>query len=1185
MKTSTRLFPILLLTLSTILPSCTDGPSTRGIGVYPGDPDAYDGPRIVSGGNTYRNLALGRVAYHSSSLDYNLTGHLLTDGIITAEEPSTFEAITNGERVERRLREKLLDDNFTSISFPGGGDASLRLSFGGGAHAGNVSIEGMCSLEPGKGKPSSPEVRLTLRSGEVVTLPTTPFIPTITRGGGSQDVSVQAGLKSASAPSAMPAMRGGWGNRMMFAYIADLPEGGEPFTDVAFDLGSGSVREWTVTEVNFFRDDREVSLLPSERFTSVWAPEGDEGGFVTVDLGADAKWDRVKIHYAGGTSAQGGIDGSPDGKTWTRVASFGKDEDDIPVKGKGRYVRLTIGQSAYVSELEVWGRGGVVPRAQSPRPYRDGVLPLGRGCWKLRRASEVQEEGEEISTYRYPCGDWLPATVPGTVAGSFLNAGAIPDMRYDDDQLQLSESFFNSDFWYRGDFTLPSSFVGKTLRIDFGGINWKADVFLNGTRLGRIEGAFRRESFDVTSLVREHNAIAVLIHRNDHPGVVKEQTILSTDNNGGVLGADNPTFHPTIGWDWIPTVRGRAIGIWDDVLLRVSAGVRISDPLVQTHLLSHREAEITPSIILTNETSSPTAGTLDVKVGDVEFSADVSLSPLESREITLGTKVIHDPALWWPNGYGEQNLTPVHTLFTSGDGTVSSSYSFRTGLREMTYTTDGGVLDIYVNGRRLIGNGGNWGFPEINLNYREREYDAAVAYHADMNFTMIRNWVGQTGDEEFYEACDKYGVMVWQDFWLANPSDGPDPRDNALFMDNATDYVRKIRRHPCLALYCGRNEGNPPSELDTALRSLVGKEHPGMFYIPHSAEGLVSGYGPYSALPPRTYFEAERGRDRLHSERGMPNVMTESSFRRMLREEHLWPRNSLWGMHDLTGMGAQKADTFDALLERKFGTPQSLSRYTELAQWINYEGYRAIYESRSWNRKGLVIWMSHSCWPSLVWQTYDYYLCPTGGYFGAKKGSAPLRIQWNPVLGRAEVVNDNYDDLDGARAVLQVLDREGKEVFHREDALSIKDDSTMPLERMDVDSTLLGKVYYHKFMIVKGSTVIADNFYVLGRDGGNLSELEDLPAAKVELKTRRTRDGDIWTLSAELRNTGSSPALMLHLDLLSSDGDQILPVIYEDNFFSLMPGEKKTVTVKCKARDTRGGKPHLALSGFNIART
>ena len=163
------------------------------------------------------------------------------------------------------------------------------------------------------------------------------------------------------------------------------------------------------------------------------------------------------------------------------------------------------------------------------------------------------------------------------------------------------------------------------------------------------------------------------------------------------------------------------------------------------------------------------------------------------------------------------------------------------------------------------------------LRYRAREYDIAVRYHKEMNFTMIRNWVGQTGDDEFYDACDRYGIMVWQDFWLANPLDGPDPNDNAMFMQNVNDFVKRIRNHPSVGLYCGRNEGNPP-EADGLVDQ--GRSYPSyirrLHYISNSAFGVVSGGGRTGQC--RSNFISKRGQQNdCTAKSGMPNMVSYES--------------------------------------------------------------------------------------------------------------------------------------------------------------------------------------------------------------------------------------------------------------------------------------------------------------------
>ena len=740
---------------------------------------------------------------------------------------------------------------------------------------------------------------------------------------------------------------------------------------------------------------------------------------------------------------------------------------------------------------------------------------------------------------------------------------------------------------YNRTFTLPEGFNRGRVILHIGAADQRADVFVNGKQAGRIEGSYIRGEFDITSLVKagETNALAVRIYRNDNPGIIKEQTRQSADVNGGEIGGDNPTFHATIGWDWIPTVRGRNIGIWNDVYLSShDGGVTVDDVFFDTDLPLPETsyADIKPTITLTNHNESETAGAIQVKYGPLAFSSDVILAAGQTKDVEMTPVRLDNPQLWWPKGYGEPHLYDVEVAFVA-DGKMSDVKKVKSGVREMTYTMEDGILDIFINGRRLIANGGNWGFPEINLNYRAREYDIAVAYHADMNFTMIRNWVGMTGDEEFYEACDRHGVMIWQDFWLANPYDGPDPFNESMFAANAVDYVRKIRNHPSIGLYCGRNEGNPPQTLDDELRRLVAELHPGLHYISNSASGPVSGHGPYRALPVNEYFAAERGKDRLHSERGMPNVMTYESMSRMLSDEHQWPQNSVWGIHDYTLENAQSCATFNKMLDTAFGEASDLKEFTEWAQWINYNGYRAMYESRSWNRKGLIIWMSHSCWPSMVWQTYDYYFEPTAAYFGAKKASAPIRIQWNPVSGQVEVVNNNAMDQSGLRAEAMIVNYDGKVVCRTSADLDSKEDTTVPVFGLAFDSPELSDVYYIKLRLTQGDRLLADNFYCLGKEDGNLHQLHSLPLTSVEADTSIRKDGDRWTATVRLENSTDIPALMIRLKLYGKKtGERILPAFYSDNYIALMPGEEKEITISFKDEDTRGERPDVEISGFNL---
>ena len=357
---------------------------------------------------------------------------------------------------------------------------------------------------------------------------------------------------------------------------------------------------------------------------------------------------------------------------------------------------------------------GVVP---VPKPQASPVgnrLYLSGGNWRLERVSQVEANGEAISTPGFPADDWLVATVPGTVATSYFNAGAIPDIRYDDDQLQISESYFYSDFWYRDVFELPSEYEGTALALNFDGINWKADIYFNGVFAGHIDGAFTRARLDVTSLAKAGtNVLAVKVFKNDNPGIVKEKTRQFTDLNGGELGADNPTMHCTIGWDWIPTVRGRNIGIWNDVYLAsYPGGVSIDDVFIPSDLPlpSVEYADLAPVVTLTNYSKQQRSIDVHLQFGDLPIETQAILDPGESRDVNLPVTRVDQPQLWWPVGYGEPYLYDVQV-------TASVAKRFRhkaceDRYPEMSYKTDGGVLDLYINNRRLVANGGNWGYPK-----------------------------------------------------------------------------------------------------------------------------------------------------------------------------------------------------------------------------------------------------------------------------------------------------------------------------------------------------------------------------------------------------------------------------------------------------------------------------------------
>ena len=1161
---------------------------TRGIGVYPGSPQEDFSPELLPDEDQYRNLALLRATYQSSAYDYNLTSQLLTDGIVTDRAPQYFDLQTAEGSVPKREREWMIDGGPYSRNTVRGEEAFFLFSMHNYNKTISRAIVTGTLIYDDKAAQGGYEM-----TWEASNDGTTWTVLAVNKGAGlpgkarSGRVEVNDPNKQTGTVS-MPMRR--LEETFDFTNTA-------AYASYRIRLRMKGAYEWTFHEVEFSNADGVVDLKPSQFFTSTWmsAMAGEE--WVSVDLGSHSEFDKVILHWVN-KAVEGRIQTSDDAQTWTDVASLPGGEgltDEIAVRGKARYVRVCMDQSAdsgryILSELEVMGRGGLLPHAAAMPEAAGGRLTLSGGGWQLQRASEVQAGGVEIASPAYKAEGWVTATVPGTVLTSYKNVGALADPNYADNQLMISESFFNSNFWYRNEFQLPQSFKRDRVFLNFDGINWKANVYLNGKQVGRLEGAFIRGKFDVTDCVKEGtNVLAVEIIKNAHIGAIKEKNKQSTDFNGGILGADNPTFHATIGWDWIPTMRGRNIGIWNDVFLTTTGKVTVQDPYVQTQLAlpDTTQARLTAEVVVKNHDGKDVSGVLQGKVGDVTFEQPVELKAGEERTVVFDADrfpqlQVKNPRLWWPNGYGTPYLYDANFTFKVGEE-VSDARDFKVGIRQMTFNEDGGVLNLYVNGRRFIGRGGNWGFSESNLNYRGREYETAVAYHADMNFTMLRNWVGMIGDEELYDACDKYGIMIWQDFWLANPADGPNPYYPDMFIANAEDYVKRIRSHASIGLYCGRNEGFPPETIDKALRRIVKEEHPGMHYISSSADDVVSGHGPYRMLPAKTYFTLETGNDKFHSERGMPNVLTYESFLRTYSPEGIWPQSDQWGMHDYTLEGAQGATSFNEIIATGYGQPESAKEFADLAQWVNYDGHRSLFESRSKNRMGLLMWMSHSCWPSMVWQTYDYYFEPTAAYFAIKKASEPLHIQWNPATDEVEVVNYHAGLRPGLKARVQVLNMDATVAWEKEVTVDSREDTTEKCIKLEFPDGL-SQVHFIKLTLEENGKAVSENFYHRSKVENNYQALKQLPKVSLRAQTQYDKgdDGE-WKAEVTVENRSDAPALMVRLNIVGDkDGKQFLPIFYSDNYFALLPGETKVVRVHWKDVDTRGNAPLLKVSGYNV---
>lgn len=691
--------------------------------------------------------------------------------------------------------------------------------------------------------------------------------------------------------------------------------------------------------------------------------------------------------------------------------------------------------------------------------------------WEIKPQADLEGiDGREISTPGYRMEDAIPGVVPGTVFTSYVEAGKEPDPNYGDNIYKVDETFYNRPFWYRTEFSLPAGYrEGQRVWLHFDNTNRFADFYFNGQKISGsytstkdVSGHMLRSKFDVTQWIdpKGKNAIAVLIYDPDQK---------KTRTDKGPYGvACSPSYLAGAGWDWMPYVPGRLAGITGHCYLRITGDVVMEDPWVRSELPSLETAELSLSTDLRNASrdSRKVVLTALIQPGDIEVSKEFTIEGGKTMNVSFDKEefsqlVLQDPKLWWPNGYGEPNLYTCKLTCTV-DGAVSDTKDVTFGIKKYEYKMVNNkvgmpVMTFFINGQKLFIKGGNWGMSEYLLRCYGEDYEPKIRLHKDMNYNMIRLWTGCVTDDEFYDYCDRYGIMVWNDFWLYVAWN--DVAQPEAFKANALDKVRRLRNHPSIALWCGANETHPAPELDNYLREMIAKEDKNdRMYKSCSNQDGLSGSGWWGNQPPRHHFETSGsnlafnnppypyGIDYgygMRSEIGTATFPTYESTRLFIPEKDQWPlpNDSLlkhddanvWNRH-FFGKEASNANpiNYKQSVNTQYGESSSLEQFCEKAQLLNIEVMKGMYEA--WNDKmwndaaGILIWMSHPAYPSFVWQTYDYYYDPTGAYWGAKKACEHLHVQWNCSNNSVKAINTTGKDLKGATVKATIYDINGQEV-------------------------------------------------------------------------------------------------------------------------------------------------------------
>ncbi len=805
--------------------------------------------------------------------------------------------------------------------------------------------------------------------------------------------------------------------------------------------------------------------------------------------------------------------------------------------------------------------------------------------WTVTPQAEVNATGEQISASGFAAEHWVKATVPGTVLEAYVVAGIEKEPSYGDNAWKIDKKKYNRNFWYRTEFKSPATFTTGRTWLEFDGVNKDADVYLNGKKIGSIHGFVQRGRFDVTALVRPGatNALAVLDY---FPG----ENDRSRDAN-----VTSPSFICSSRWDWMPPVAGYNMGIHRSVRLTNTGDVSLVDPWIRTEVPDPSQADVSIQVEVQNHSGAAVNGVLKgvLSPGEIGFSQPVALAANETKTVKLdpsSAPALHlaHPRLWWPNGYGDPNLYTCRLDFQVG-GTVSDTKTTTFGVRKITYDTSKKFLNLYVNGVRVFAKGGNWGMAEFMLRCRGRDYDTRLRFHKEMNFNMIRNWIGMTTDEAFYDACDRNGVMVWDDFWLHSTRGLPSNPE--VFRANAIEKIKQVRNHACVALWCGENESTPQPPLNEWLREDIQTYDAGdRRYVPQSNAGEVSGSGPYGNLGLKAYYE-KVGNGGMHSEVGTATFTSYDSFKKFMPAADAWPPDDMWNRHFLgTEAGNARPVEYNSSLSLRYGRVAGIEDYCRKAQLLNLETMKALFEGyldhSDKTSAGVLIWMSQSAYPSFVWQTYDYYFDTTGSYWGAKAACEPVHIYWNQFDNRIRVVNTSGREAPGLTAEASIYNANGTQKFSHAVPVSSTPNAVADCFPLTFPAGL-SSVHFVKLKLsdAKGG-IVSENSYWRGTTEERYADLKNLPPVKLAVTTALRHENGTETMTADITNPAGSRTVALAIRpkvVKPGTDEQVLPVFMNDGYFTLVPGETKHLTIQYDRASADGQDAALAVECWNNA--
>jgi len=867
--------------------------------------------------------------------------------------------------------------------------------------------------------------------------------------------------------------------------------------------------------------------------------------------------------------------------------------------------RLATGTGLFLLGLQT-----LIACTPAPDRITDNSIVLQRN-WQLVPDTDLAATPAKISSAGYDTAAWTATSVPSTALAALVREGEIEDPYFARNLETISTEQFAGPWWYRTEFTLDAPVtVGAWLV--FEGINYSAEIWLNGQQIGSREdvfGAFRMFEINVADhLTTGLNALAVRVHP-PQPG------------------------DPTIGFvDWNPRPPDRNMGLWREVRLRLNDGIALNDVFVRADvdLDTLAKASLTIHATARNETDRPVKAVVAGLIGDdIEVEHAIELAAGETRQLEFSPADfpqlrIDQPRLWWPHDLGEPHLYNLD-LSVTADGRQSDQQSVTFGIRHVgDYLTEDGHRGYTINGKKLLIRGGGW-VDDLMLADDDQRLEDQIRYVRHMNLNTIRLEGFWGSSHRLFELADQHGILVmvgwscqweWEEY-LEGPVDefgGIDtPAEIDLITRSLRDQVVWLRNHPSVFVWVLASDMLPRPELESRYLAELAEVDPTRPALASCAVGVseVSGpsgvkmNGPYDWVPPIYWFvDQERGGAYGFNTETSPGPQPPpvESIRRMMPEENWWPIDEMWDYHS----GRNQFNTIEnyhQALDARYGEATDLEDFARKAQIANYEGMRAMFEAFSIRRPvttGIIQWMLNSAWPEMYWQLYDHYLVPNGAFYGARDASRPINIAFDRADRGIVVVNDTTSPIAGATVRVRVLDLQSKVLSDDSQVLDVSAETIHRVFNLAPVSTS-GKTYFldARVTAADGTLLISSLYWLSTQEDvpdwdasewyytptsnfADLSGLANLPEVELLVENRFEDEGDGQAIHVTLENPSERIAFFVELSVVGADSGQLAaPIFWSDNYISLLPGERREVWASIPAHALDGESPVLRLQGPN----